>query len=390
MKVLLIDDHAPIRRGIRQLLEMRPDFEVVGEGSNGAEAVEQVDQLHPDIVLMDMNMPVMNGAEATAVIKERHPEVQVVGLTAFGDMALVTAMVKAGAAGYLLKGGAPQELIDSLYAVARGGGALDREVTRAVMDDMAELYKKEAHAYAELDRMKSEFVAIVSHELRTPLTSIKGGAHTLKRGWGTIDDHTRLEFLDSITRQCNRLSQMIEKILTVSGIQRGGLGLGLTPKAFSLAEAAREAVALLAGKIAGRDLHLDLSEVDAAGDPERTRDVASSLIDNALSFTSGRVSVVTGRADDEADDEADDDADKKSVYLIVADEGPGIDSRTLARLLEAPFVQADSSSTRAVGGLGLSLYVARRVVEASGGRLDVETSPHSGTSIKMVLPTPEA
>src|SRR5665811_2369856 len=151
MKVLLVDDHAPIRRGIRQLLELRAEFEVVGEGANGEEAVRQVDELSPDIVLMDMNMPVMNGADATRAIKERHPEVHVVGLTAFGEMSLVSAMIKAGAAGYLLKGGTPDKLIDSLKAVARGQGALDKGVTKAVMDDMAEMHKKEAKAFAELD-----------------------------------------------------------------------------------------------------------------------------------------------------------------------------------------------------------------------------------------------
>ncbi|MDQ4028066.1 MAG: response regulator transcription factor, partial [Actinomycetota bacterium] len=141
MKVLLVDDHAPIRNSIRQLLELKTTFEVVGEGSNGMEAVAAVDRLKPDVVLMDMNMPVMSGVEATRVIKERHPQVKVLALTAFGEMPLVAEMVRAGAAGYLLKGGRPDELIDSLHAVAGGQGALDKEVTRGVLDDAAELYR---------------------------------------------------------------------------------------------------------------------------------------------------------------------------------------------------------------------------------------------------------
>jgi signal transduction histidine kinase len=374
MKVLLVDDHAPVRKGIRQLLELRTDFEIVGEGSNGAEAVAAVDRLLPDVVLMDMNMPVMNGVEATRTIKERHPAVKVLALTAFGEMSLVTAMVKAGAAGYLLKGGAADELVESLRAVARGQGALDKEVTRGVMDDLGELYKKEqerADSLADLDRMKTEFVSIVSHELRTPLTTIKGSAATLRRGWDQIDEGLRGEFLTSITNQCDRLTDMIEKILTVSGIQRGGLGL--QPSIFSLGLIAREAAELTGAKAAGRDVELDVSDVLASGDRKRIRDVAHSLIENALNFTTGKVKVTVS-------------APKGVPRLAVEDEGPGLDPAQVHMLLEKPFLQGDSSSTRKVGGMGLSLYIARQVLEASGGWLQVDTAPDRGSTFTMILP----
>ena len=375
MKVLLVDDHAPVRKGIRQLLELRTDFEIVGEGSNGAEAVAAVDRLMPDVVLMDMNMPVMNGVEATRTIKERHPGVKVLALTAFGEMSLVTAMVKAGAAGYLLKGGAADELVESLRAVARGQGALDKEVTRGVMDDLGELYKQEqerADSLADLDRMKTEFVSIVSHELRTPLTTIKGSAATLHRGWDQIDGDLRQEFLQSINAQCDRLTAMIEKILTVSGIQRGGLGL--QPSIFSLALIAREAVELSGAKAAGREVHLDVTDVLASGDRKRIRDVAHSLIENALNFTSGAVKVTVSAPDG-------------VPRLSVEDEGPGLDPAQVHMLLEKPFVQGDSSSTRRVGGMGLSLYIARQVLEASGGWLQVDTAPDRGSTFTMILPS---
>jgi signal transduction histidine kinase len=375
MKVLLVDDHAPIRRGLRQLLELKTDYEIVGEGANGMEAITQVDHLIPDIVLMDMNMPVMNGVEATRAIKERHPEVKVLALTAFGEMPLVAAMVKAGAAGYLLKGGPPQELIESMEAVARGQGALDREVTRGVMDDAAQLYQKEQERtarLAELDRMKSEFVSVVSHELRTPLTTIKGSASTLRRGWDSVDEKLRLEFLDSITAQCDRLTSMIEKILVVSGIQRGGLGLQQT--IFSLPVVANEAAALARNSTgAEREIELELEETLASGDRRRVREAAHSLIENALNFTSGKVTVRVF-------------VDKGIPRLQVEDEGPGIPKTKLKFLLKKPFIQGDSSLTRSVGGLGLSLYIARQVLESSGGWLDVQTGPDRGSVFTMALP----
>jgi signal transduction histidine kinase len=374
MKVLLVDDHAPVRKGIRQLLELRTDFEIVGEGSNGAEAVAAVDLLQPDVVLMDMNMPVMNGVEATRTIKERHPAVKVLALTAFGEMSLVAAMVKAGAAGYLLKGGAADELVESLRAVARGQGALDKEVTRGVMDDLGELYKQEqerADSLADLDRMKTEFVSIVSHELRTPLTTIKGSASTLQRGWDQIDDELRHEFLHSIAAQCDRLTEMIEKILTVSGIQRGGLGL--QPSIFSLGLIAREALEIAGDRASGRDVELDVSDVLASGDRKRIRAVAHSLIENALNFTTGKVTVSVS-------------APAGVPRLSVEDEGPGLDPAEVHRLLEKPFLQGDSSTTRKVGGMGLSLYIARQVLEASGGWLQVDTAPDRGSTFTMILP----
>jgi signal transduction histidine kinase len=374
MKVLLVDDHAPVRRGIRQLLELKTNYDIVGEGENGMEAITQVDQLEPDIVLMDMNMPVLNGVEATREIKQRHPDVKVLALTAFGEMPLVAAMVKAGAAGYLLKGGPPEELIESIEAVARGQGALDREVTRGVMDDAAQLYKKEqerAARLAELDRMKSEFVSVVSHELRTPLTTIKGAAATLSRGWGSIDGDVRAEFLDSITAQCDRLTRMIEKILVVSGIQRGGLGL--QHAIFSLSVVADEAVALAEKDSEGREIVLEVEETLASGDRKRITETAYSLIDNALRFTTGKVTVRVF-------------VDKGIPRLQVEDEGPGIPATKLKSLLRKPFIQGDSSLTRRVGGLGLSLYIARQVLESCGGWLDVQTSPDRGSVFTMALP----
>lgn len=375
MRVLVVDDHVYVRKSLKQLMELRPGFEVVGEGANGVEAIDRVEELNPDIVLMDVNMPVMSGVDATKLIKGRHPDVKILALTAFADMSLVSAMVKAGASGYLIKGGPSNELLESLGAVSRGQGALDKEVTRGVMEDMAELYKKQqlrADALAELDRMKSEFVSVVSHEIRTPVASIKGGVETLRTNWESMSEDVKLEFLDHMARQCDRLTRMIGQILTVSGIQRGGVGLRASE--FSLALVAEEALKLLDAKRDDREIHLQLEDVQASGDRERVTEVAVALIENALDFTEGRITVQVVNDGDVA-------------KLHVRDEGPGLDDATLERLLNEPFTQADSSNTRAVGGLGLSLYISRQVLEASGGRLEVETGPETGSTFTMVLPT---
>jgi signal transduction histidine kinase len=374
LRVLIVDDNVHVRGGLRQLLDFQEHIEVVGECADGRQAVEEVDRLTPDVVVMDMRMPEMTGAEATAAIKQDHPEVKVLALTAFGEMELVSEMVKAGADGYLLKGGSADELLRSLDAVFEGEAALGREVTRGVMQNLAQLYREEqerTRSLADLDRMKTEFVSVVSHELRTPLTTISGGVTTLQYKWDDLDDSTKLELLRSMHNQCDRLSLMIDKILTISGIQRGGLGL--QPVEFSLATVAREALALVAHKAEPSRIQFVETEVVASGDRDRIREVAVSLLDNALSFTDGVVEVSLGRT-------------PRKVSLSVRDSGPGIDAATLDLLLNNPFTQGDSSSTRRVGGLGLSLFIARQVLEASDGRLEVTSSPEGGSTFTMVLP----
>lgn len=376
VKVLLVDDSAPVRHQLKKLLELKTTCEIVGEGTNGEEAIDGVDLLLPDVVLMDMNMPVMSGVEATRRIKERHPDVKVLALTAFGDMSLVSSMIQAGASGYLLKGGSSEELIRSLDAVGKGHAALDKEVTRGVMDDLAELLAKEQERtamLAELDRMKSEFVSVVSHELRTPITNIKGGVLTLKRGWEMIDEPQKMTFLDSISRQCDRLSQMVHQILTVSGIQRGGLGLKATT--FYLDQLAREAVESLAVKTINRNVEISAAPVHAMGDRDRLKDAVVALLQNALDFTQDDVRIEICESNGEA-------------RLQVVDAGPGMDTATLNTLLNKPFTQGDSSHTRKVGGLGLSLYIARQVLEASDGRLEITSDRKTGTKATMVLPAP--
>jgi signal transduction histidine kinase len=372
-RILLVDDHERHRRGLRQMIELDPAFSVIGEGDNGRDAIRQVEQLQPDIVLMDMQMPVMDGVEATRAIKERFPDVKVLVLTAFADMSIVSAVVRAGASGYIIKGASADELLESLTAVSLGHGTLDKEITRAVMDDVADLYRKEqerADSLAELDRMKSEFVSVVSHELRTPLTSIRGGVSTLQNSWDDAGDDVKLEFLDTIARQCERLERMVDQMMTVSGIQRGGVGI--TRSAFSIDRVAEEALVSAGSLTNGRSVELDMGNVWASGDRDRIGQALAAVIENALRYTTGSVRIATYRVG-------------SSPCVSVSDDGPGLSPANLERLFAKPFNQGDSSSTREVGGLGLSLYIARGVIEASGGRIDVDSAPEKGSTFTMTL-----
>ena len=120
IRVLLADDHAVLRAGLKALLSAEPDVAVVGEASNGREAVEAVGRLHPDVVLMDIDMPVMNGLEATAAIAGLGAGTKVLVLTMHAEEEYLFQVLEAGGSGYLLKQSADTELVDAIRTVHRG------------------------------------------------------------------------------------------------------------------------------------------------------------------------------------------------------------------------------------------------------------------------------
>lgn len=124
IRLLLADDHAVVRTGTRELLERKPDFHIVGEASNGEEAVRLAQELQPDVVVMDVRMPKMSGVEATRRIKEECPDVKVLVLTAHDDDEYVFALLQAGANGYLMKTAEFDELVKAIRTVASGQSML--------------------------------------------------------------------------------------------------------------------------------------------------------------------------------------------------------------------------------------------------------------------------
>ena len=120
IKVLIVDDHSLVRDGIRALLALVSDIEVVGEADNGREAVEKVRELEPDVVLMDLAMPIMGGLEATRRIRRQFPSTRVLALTQYDDSEYVIPVIEAGAVGFVTKMGAFSELTSAIQAVYRG------------------------------------------------------------------------------------------------------------------------------------------------------------------------------------------------------------------------------------------------------------------------------
>jgi DNA-binding NarL/FixJ family response regulator len=137
IRILVADDHAVVRHGLRSFLSLQDDMEVVGEAEDGEQAVEAAERLGPDVVLMDMVMPGVDGVEAIRRIRELRPQTRVLVLTSYADDTKVVPAVRAGAAGYLLKDVQPAELAAAIRTVAAGGAMLAPEVTGRILREVA-------------------------------------------------------------------------------------------------------------------------------------------------------------------------------------------------------------------------------------------------------------
>lgn len=164
IRVLIAEDHAIVRRGIRLLLDDQPDIEVIGEATDGREAITLVEQLRPDVVLMDLAMPSINGLEATHTIRKRFPEVQVVALTVHESDEYFFQMIEAGAAGYVLKGADPALLLEAIRTAHRGEVFLHPPLTtKLVRDYLRRARSGEAHAlYHDLTEREREVLRLIA------------------------------------------------------------------------------------------------------------------------------------------------------------------------------------------------------------------------------------
>ena len=183
IQVLITDDHKVVRRGLRGFLELDPELEVVGEASNGEEAVELARSLKPDVVLMDLLMPVMDGIEATGEIRREQPEVEVVALTSVLEDASVTGAIRAGAIGYLLKTTDADELCEAIRAAAAGKVQLAPEAAARLMHEVRVPESPEALTERETEVL--ELIARgktnnqIAHELFIGEATVKSHVHSI-------------------------------------------------------------------------------------------------------------------------------------------------------------------------------------------------------------------
>lgn len=213
LTVLLVDDHAIVRKGIKALLATIPDINIIGEAEDGAQAVDMAQSLDPDVVLMDLEMPIMDGIEATRKLAESRPGTRILVLTSFATDDKVFPAIKAGAQGYLLKDSGPDELVESLRKVGAGESSLHPVIAKKLLQELSRpvegpptedpLTERELEVIRLVARGKSNqsiarTLVISEATVRTHVSNILGKLHlasrtqaalyALREGLASLDD----------------------------------------------------------------------------------------------------------------------------------------------------------------------------------------------------------
>lgn len=173
IRLLIADDHAVVREGLRNFIAVQSEIEIIGEAVNGEEAVELESRLKPDVILMDLVMPRMNGIEAIHEIRKRNPKARILVITSFAEDNKVIPAIKAGAVGYLLKDSSPQQLLQAIHDVNKGSLSFSQGITRQLMRELNRpieaLPKKEKLTEREIEILKLSASGRTNQEIAAAL-----------------------------------------------------------------------------------------------------------------------------------------------------------------------------------------------------------------------------
>ena len=387
-RLLVVDDEENIVLTISEVLRLE-GYEV-DVASSGREAVGLLDSgADYDLILTDLHMDEGDGLSLLEEVRPRSPLTIVVVLTGFAAVESAIAALRHGAYDYLTK---PCIIAELTHTVARGiehrrlmlaereaRGRLEelnRELESRVEERTAELSRVNQEL-VDANRMKDVFLATLSHELRTPLTPVLGWVNLLRAGGAAADPTMLTQGLDAIERNARLQARLVDDLLDISRIVSGKLRIEWEPvNLCTVIELATEPVR---AEAAAREvvLAVELPECPLVvqGAPVRLQQVVWNLLSNAVKFTprGGRVSMRAWREGDEA-------------RVEVSDTGVGIAPEFLPHVFDR-FRQADGSTTRQYGGLGLGLAIVRALSELHGGWVVAESEGLGrGTRLTVGLP----
>lgn len=367
VRVMVVDDNAGFRESLLSLLDAG-GLDVVGEAPSGFAALDMVEGLDPDVVLMDVRMPGIDGIETTRRLKARFPALGIVALSGHEDQEIVTEMLVAGASGYVLKDSDGDEILNAVFLAAGGGGILSPGVTPRVIEELTEALERERRRTRELEEAQAalveraarrhELVARLSHELRTPVTVILGMAQTLAKA---PEEPERDELLDRLVSRARDLARLVERFeLTVDA--------GLTEHVD---------LARVAGELASASPRIRLvteGEIpEVPLNPGAARRILEELLDNAIRFsppeTPVRIHIELGSA---------------VLEVRVNDRGHGIEPGARERIFGA-LEQLEDLNVRVHQGAGMGLALARTAARAMGGDVTLESSEPGGSTFLWTI-----
>jgi len=369
-KILVVDDEPAIRSICSRYLSSRGWD--VDTACDGEEALAKILDRDWDIVITDIKMPGLDGVQLVEKAKAEKPYIEFIVMTAYASVDVAVKAMRSGAYDFLLK---PLDLEQLQLTV-------DRCWQKMQLREENELLRLANERLRELHQLKDKFLAITSHELRTPVSNIKSFAEFLMED-KELSPQERAEFLKILKRNLDELEAVVEDMHAIMAAESGGLALTLEPH--DVNESAERVVSELREAAESRKQTLELDLADdlptVPADALRLRRALRELVQNAIKFTpdGGRIVVRTSCRDGE-------------VVLEVEDNGIGISPREQERIFEKFYEVQDSlyhtTSKTAFkgGGIGLGLNIARAIVEAHGGKIELESEEGKGSTFRIVLP----
>jgi len=356
IRVLVVDDVPDIRKLIRLTLERCGPFDVVGEAGDGEQAIQEAARLQPDIVLLDLSMPVMDGLEALPEILHASPESKVLVLSGFTAGEMSDEAIRLGASGYMEKGGIVGKL-----------GPRLRELVpfRAVTFDAARSDASVGVTAAAQPPMDGDLLTLLIRELSRPLTVLHALASRLLRAHG-LPPEAVASALEAIARESQRIETILQTFADAGKLESAELDLTLSPT--DLPRLVRDCIAGLTDITTDHPLSVDVDErVVINVDATRIRQVLVHLVSNAAKFSPQLAPIeITSQFDD------------SHFELRVRDHGPGIPLEHQDKIFKKyGRVNPD------VAGTGLGLYISREIARAHGG--DLFLAAGGGTGCLFVL-----
>lgn len=365
VRVVLIDDTSDIRLLLRVALEANGQFCVVGDAPDGQRGIEVVRRERPDLVVLDLAMPVMDGIDALVHIRREFPSTRTVVLSAFESDRMAERAAAAGADAYLQKGTPAKRIVTALCETMGLDEVVAPRTRQRPVAAVAEVQDNQPGAMrVELDRVHAA-LAGAAHELRGPATVLLAMTELLSTQRDSIDAGTFHRMLDAIRRQAQVLDRVTGDLLTSTQSRRGVLSVEV--ETVRLAPLVDAAVFGVAERI---DLRTDCQPaIWVRADPTRVQQMLGNLLSNAIKYGAAPVEVVASSADGFA-------------KVMVVDHGAGVPeefrSKLFGQFARAPGVR--------VHGMGLGLYVVRSLTEVQGGRAWYEPAPGGGSCFCFTLP----